>query len=199
MSNTPARPCTTTALLWQNSLWWISTPSATCLSTGGSFRLWFATACRDSSTRRWQIASSMGEAYEPRPGCPINATIEVFGDRWSLLVLRDIVFGDRRYLRELQAGSEEGIASHILAGRLKRLAGLGLLTRGDTRAGQRARYRPANRAPRPAAGGHGEPVGQPGRRALPPLPVRGVGPGRSELRPGHHPGAVHRRMAARHQ
>ena len=38
-SNTPARPCTTTALLWQNSLWWISTPSATCLSTGGSFRL----------------------------------------------------------------------------------------------------------------------------------------------------------------
>src|SRR5580692_8406278 len=32
MSNTPARPCTTTALLWQNSLRWISTPSATCLS-----------------------------------------------------------------------------------------------------------------------------------------------------------------------
>jgi DNA-binding HxlR family transcriptional regulator len=44
----------------------------------------------------------MGEAYEPRSGCPINATIEVFGDRWSLLVLRDIVFGDRRYFRELQ-------------------------------------------------------------------------------------------------
>jgi DNA-binding HxlR family transcriptional regulator len=31
----------------------------------------------------------------------------VFGDGWSLLVLRDIVFGDRRYFRELQAGSEE--------------------------------------------------------------------------------------------
>jgi DNA-binding HxlR family transcriptional regulator len=40
-----------------------------------------------------------------------NATIEVFGDRWSLLVLRDIVFADRRYFRELQAGSIEGIAS----------------------------------------------------------------------------------------
>ena len=63
----------------------------------------------------------MGEAHEPRSGCPINATIEVFGDRWSLLVLRDIVFGDRRYFRELQAGSEEGIASNILADRLKRL------------------------------------------------------------------------------
>jgi hypothetical protein len=36
----------------------------------------------------------MGEAHEPRSGCPINAAIEVFGDRWSLLVLRDIVFGD---------------------------------------------------------------------------------------------------------
>ena len=82
----------------------------------------------------------MGEAYEPRSGCPINATIEVFGDRWSLLVLRDIVFGDRRYFRELQAGSQEGIASNILADRLKRLVELGLLTREDTRAGQRARY-----------------------------------------------------------
>ena len=70
----------------------------------------------------------MGEAYEPRSGCPINATIEVFGDRWSLLVLRDIIFGDRRYFRELQAGSEEGIASNILADRLKRLVELGLLT-----------------------------------------------------------------------
>ncbi|HEX5908661.1 MAG TPA: helix-turn-helix domain-containing protein [Propionibacteriaceae bacterium] len=82
----------------------------------------------------------MGEAYEPRSGCPINATIEVFGDRWSLLVLRDIVFGDRRYFRALQANSIEGIASNILADRLRRLVELGLLTREDTRAGQRARY-----------------------------------------------------------
>jgi DNA-binding HxlR family transcriptional regulator len=69
-----------------------------------------------------------------------NATIEVFGDRCSLLVLRDIVFADRRYFRELQAGSQEGIASNILADRLKRLIELGLLTHEDTRAGQRARY-----------------------------------------------------------
>ena len=47
-----------------------------------------------------------------------NAAIEVFGDRWSLLVLGDIVFGDRRYFRELQANSIEGIASNILADRL---------------------------------------------------------------------------------
>lgn len=56
------------------------------------------------------IGGALAEAYEPRSGCPINATVEVFGDRWSLLVLRDIVFGDRRYYREMRAGSEEGIA-----------------------------------------------------------------------------------------
>lgn len=82
----------------------------------------------------------MGEANEPRSDCPINAAVEVFGDRWSLLVLRDIVFGDHRYFRELQAHSMEGIASNILADRLKRLVESGLLTREETRPGQRARY-----------------------------------------------------------
>src|SRR3954453_4867359 len=82
----------------------------------------------------------MGELNEPRSGCPINAAVEAFGDRWSLIVLRDIVFGDRRYFRELQSGSLEGIASNILADRLKRLVKSGLLTREDTRPGQRARY-----------------------------------------------------------
>ena len=82
----------------------------------------------------------MGEANEPRSDCPINAAVEVFGDRWSLLVLRDIIFGDHRYFRELQARSIEGIASNILADRLKRLVEAGLLTREDTRPGQRARY-----------------------------------------------------------
>ena len=82
----------------------------------------------------------MTQSYDPRSGCPINATVEVFGDRWSLIVLRDIVFGDKRYFRELQTGSIEGIASNILADRLKRLVEVGLLTREDTRPGQRARY-----------------------------------------------------------
>jgi DNA-binding HxlR family transcriptional regulator len=82
----------------------------------------------------------MSETHLPRSGCPVNATVELFGDRWSLLVLRDIVFGDRRYFRELQAGSEEGIASNILADRLKRLVEAGLLTRASARSGQRARY-----------------------------------------------------------
>jgi DNA-binding HxlR family transcriptional regulator len=77
---------------------------------------------------------------EPRSGCPINATIEVLGDRWSLLVLRDIIFGDRRYFRALLTGSIEGIASNILADRLVRLVEAGILTRGTAARGQRARY-----------------------------------------------------------
>lgn len=75
-----------------------------------------------------------------RSGCPINMAVEAFGDRRSLLVLRDIMFGGRRHLRELPAGSEEGIASNILADRLKRLADSGLLARDDARPGQRATY-----------------------------------------------------------
>ncbi|PWB82929.1 MAG: transcriptional regulator [Methylocystaceae bacterium] len=64
-----------------------------------------------------------------RSGCPINLTLEQFGDRWSLIVIRDVMFGNRRTYGELLAGSEEGIASNILADRLKRLTASGLLTR----------------------------------------------------------------------
>jgi DNA-binding HxlR family transcriptional regulator len=77
---------------------------------------------------------------EPRSGCPINAAVELLGDRWSLLVLRDVIFGDRRYFRALLTGSIEGIASNILADRLKRLIDAGILTRGTAARGQRARF-----------------------------------------------------------
>ena len=66
-----------------------------------------------------------------RSGCPINLTLEVLGDRWSLIIIRDIMFGNRRHFRELLQNSEEGIASNILADRLKRLVENGLLTRAD--------------------------------------------------------------------
>lgn len=66
-----------------------------------------------------------------RSGCPINLTLEVLGDRWSLIVIRDFIFGDRRRYRELLTRSEEGIASNVLADRLKRLLAAGLLTKAD--------------------------------------------------------------------
>lgn len=65
-----------------------------------------------------------------RSGCPINLTLETFGDRWSLIILRDVMFGGRpRSFRSLLTENLEGIASNILADRLKRLTGNGLLTR----------------------------------------------------------------------
>ncbi|MDF9876489.1 winged helix-turn-helix transcriptional regulator [Cellulosimicrobium cellulans] len=66
-----------------------------------------------------------------RSGCPINLAIELFGDRWTLLILRDIVFSGRRHFRELLRGSEERITSSILADRLDRLVDAGVLTRSD--------------------------------------------------------------------
>ena len=72
---------------------------------------------------------------EPRSGCPINAAVEALGDHWSLLVLRDVIFSDRRYFRELHVGSIEGIASNILADRLKKLVAAGILSREDAARG----------------------------------------------------------------
>jgi DNA-binding HxlR family transcriptional regulator len=73
----------------------------------------------------------MAESHTLRSGCPINLTLEILGDRWSLLVLRDMMFGDRRHFRELLGKSEEGIASNILADRLKKLQAEGMITRAD--------------------------------------------------------------------
>jgi DNA-binding HxlR family transcriptional regulator len=65
---------------------------------------------------------------EQRSGCPINLTLEVVGDKWSLLVIRDMMFGNRRHFRELLTRSEEGISSNILADRLKTLLEQGIIT-----------------------------------------------------------------------
>ncbi len=70
-------------------------------------------------------------SHPHRSGCPINLTLELLGDRWSLIVLRDVMFGRRRHYRELLTQSEEGIASNVLADRLKRLVANGLLSRVD--------------------------------------------------------------------
>ena len=66
-----------------------------------------------------------------RSGCPINLTLEMLGDRWSLIVIRDLMFGNRRHYRELLNQSEEGIASNVLADRLKRLLAAGMISRRD--------------------------------------------------------------------
>lgn len=63
-----------------------------------------------------------------RSGCPINLSVEVLGDRWSLVVLRDMMFGNHRSYGELHGKSLEGIATNILAARLRHLEAEGFIT-----------------------------------------------------------------------
>jgi DNA-binding HxlR family transcriptional regulator len=62
-----------------------------------------------------------------RSGCPLNVSVEVVGDRWSLLIIRDMMLrGFRSYKQFLD--SYEGIATNILADRLRKLAAHGIIT-----------------------------------------------------------------------
>jgi DNA-binding HxlR family transcriptional regulator len=62
-----------------------------------------------------------------RSGCPLNASVETLGDRWSLLIVRDMMLrGFRTYKEFLE--SFEGIATNILADRLRKLQAYGIIT-----------------------------------------------------------------------
>ena len=62
-----------------------------------------------------------------RSGCPLNASVEILGDRWSLLIIRDMMLrGFRSYTQFLE--SYEHIATNILAHRLKKLEGYEIIT-----------------------------------------------------------------------
>ena len=62
-----------------------------------------------------------------RSGCPLNASVEMLGDRWSLLILRDMMLRGCRSFKEFLT-SYEGIATNILSDRLKRLIAYGIIT-----------------------------------------------------------------------
>lgn len=63
---------------------------------------------------------------ELRSSCPINFGLEIFGDQWSLLVIRDIAFNEKRTYGEFLA-SAENISTNILANRLKSLEAAGII------------------------------------------------------------------------
>ncbi len=71
-------------------------------------------------------AKSTPRARPRRSHCPVSCTLDVLGDRWSLLVVRDLVRGKTRYAEFLE--SNEGIPTNILADRLKRLAHAGIVS-----------------------------------------------------------------------
>jgi DNA-binding HxlR family transcriptional regulator len=62
-----------------------------------------------------------------RSGCPLNASVEILGDRWSLLIIRDMMLRGFRTYKEF-LGSYEGIATNILADRLRNLQKHGIIT-----------------------------------------------------------------------
>jgi DNA-binding HxlR family transcriptional regulator len=76
-----------------------------------------------------------------RSGCPLNASVEMLGDRWSLLIIRDMMLcGSQSYKEFLQCF--EGIATNILADRLRRLVDYGIITtQPDPWDGRRVIYR----------------------------------------------------------
>ena len=74
-----------------------------------------------SDMRRLASMASRGR----RSLCPVSCTLDVLGDKWSLLVVRDLMRGKKRYAEFLE--SKEGIPTNILAERLKRLAAKGII------------------------------------------------------------------------
>jgi DNA-binding HxlR family transcriptional regulator len=69
-------------------------------------------------------------ATRERSGCPISLSLELVGDRWTLLIIRDLVFTGKRHFREFLQ-SDEGISSRTLAERLQTLQDEGIVTRSE--------------------------------------------------------------------
>ena len=63
----------------------------------------------------------------PRSDCPISFALDFLGDKWTLLVIRDMVFDGKKFYKEFLQ-SKEGIATNILSDRLKKLENAGLVT-----------------------------------------------------------------------
>ena len=76
-----------------------------------------------------------------RSRCPVSIFLETFGDRWSLLIIRDLMVRGFRTFREFQQ-SGEGVATNILADRLKKLQTAGIIaTEADKADGRKLNYR----------------------------------------------------------
>ena len=74
-------------------------------------------------------APALSTSKPRRSPCPIAASLDLFGDRWTLLVVQDLLRGPRRF-KELLA-SVEGIPTNILSARLARLLGQGVVARAE--------------------------------------------------------------------
>ncbi len=79
--------------------------------------------------------------HQHRSGCPVSVSLEIFGDRWSLLIIRDLMVRGYRTFKEFQ-NSGEGIATNVLAERLERLERAGMVSAEiDQEDSRRVNYR----------------------------------------------------------
>lgn len=65
-----------------------------------------------------------------RSDCPIGLALDIIGDRWSLLILRDALMSGKKHYQEF-LGSRENIATNVLAQKLARLVDEGILTKNS--------------------------------------------------------------------
>ncbi len=76
-----------------------------------------------------------------RSGCPVSVSLEILGDRWSLLIIRDLMVRGYRTFKQFEE-SGEGIATNILTDRLKKLESTGIIsTKVDGIDGRKVNYR----------------------------------------------------------
>lgn len=73
------------------------------------------------------VKTKMKIETKPRSGCPVANTLDIIGDRWTLLIVRDLFKGKKRYNEFLEAG--ERIPTNILANRLKTMEETGIIER----------------------------------------------------------------------
>jgi DNA-binding HxlR family transcriptional regulator len=87
------------------------------------------------------VSDVRGKPKKRRSGCPVSISLEIFGDRWSLLIVRDLMVRGFRTFQAFQQ-SGEGIATNILADRLQKLAAAGIISaEPEETDGRRLNYR----------------------------------------------------------
>lgn len=75
-----------------------------------------------------------------RSDCPVSVALDIFGDKWTLLIVRDLLFSQKKYYGDF-LNSGEGIATNILADRLDKLEHAGVVAKAaDPRAKNRIIY-----------------------------------------------------------
>jgi DNA-binding HxlR family transcriptional regulator len=108
---------------------------------GAKYELSTFFTCILQATSATVIFVSGRHRKKRRSSCPVSISLDVIGDRWSLLIVRDLMVRGYRTFKDFQ-GSGEGIATNILADRLQGLQASGIITaEGEEADGRKVNYR----------------------------------------------------------